>query len=166
MRQMPCRNFKKCDKMQSHFHEIFGKVNKICTEYDIDIKKPRINKCQINRCNVDTESVEDYYRIAFYIPFIDTYITHIQSRFMKHKSIFENFGVLFPKNEYNFEKSKKLYEFYQNVPNCSKNQFASEVKMWRKRVDGQNFKNVFDALEVSVILTFNYNMFVRYFLCI
>lgn len=123
------------------------------------MKKPRVNSRQTGRCNVVAESVEDYYRIAFYIPFIDTYITHLRSFFTKHKLVFENCGTLFPKNDFDVDKCKGLHKFYATVLDCSENGFVSEVKMWRRRVGDQKIKNVFEALDVRII--FKYYIFIR-----
>lgn len=104
----------------------------------------------IFRCNVQTQSIEDYYRISFFVPFLDTFISQLKSRFSEHKSIFQSFGQMFLKQEFNEKKCADLYTFYEDALDCSKSNFLSEVKMWRQRIQGLNIQNALDALLVSV----------------
>ena len=52
---------------------------------------PRRCNQQRNLCNVKAQHVKDFYKIAFYIPFFDTFISQLKSRYSEHKSIFKNF---------------------------------------------------------------------------
>lgn len=114
------------------------------------MKMPRRCSRQKNRCNVEAKTVEEYYKIAFYIPFLDTYISHLQSRFEKHKTVFQSFGQLFLKQEFDEKKCASLYQFYKEILDCSESNFISEVKMWRQRICNQNIENALDALAVSI----------------
>lgn len=140
----------KRENADSTFHVIYEHVARICSEYEITMKLPRRCNQQKNRCNVQAQSIEDYYRISFYIPFLDTLIAELKSRFSEHKSILQSFGQLFLKQEFNEKKCADLYTFYEDVLDCSKENFLSEVKMWRQRIHGQNIQNALDALLVSI----------------
>lgn len=132
----------------SHFHDIFERVKNICAQYEVEIKIPRLASRQKNRCNINVNNAEDYFRIAFYIPFIDAYVTHLHSRFAKHRSIFEGFGILFPKHEFDNEKCRKLHKFYSQTLNATEEEFIAEVKMWRHRFKNNVIQNALDALKV------------------
>lgn len=140
----------KRENVDSCFHIVYQKVSEICSEYEIEMKMPRRCSRQKNRCNVEAKTVEEYYKIAFYIPFLDTYISHLQSRFEKHKTVFQSFGQLFLKQEFDEKKCASLYQFYKEILDCSESNFISEVKMWRQRICNQNIENALDALAVSI----------------
>ncbi|XP_050529454.1 52 kDa repressor of the inhibitor of the protein kinase-like [Daktulosphaira vitifoliae] len=152
----------KRENVNSYFHIIYEKVSEICSEYEIEMKTPRRCERQKYRCNIETQTVEDYYKLAFYIPFLDTYICHLESRFQKHKIVFQSFGQLFLKQEYDEKKCASLYQFYEEVLDCSESNFISEVKMWRQRIHNQNIENALDALSIMNNETFkNVNKMLR-----
>lgn len=140
----------KREHANSNFQVVYENVAKICSEHEITMKLPRRCNQQKNRCNVQTQSIEDYYRISFFVPFLDTFISQLKSRFSEHKSIFQSFGQMFLKQEFNEKKCADLYTFYEDALDCSKSNFLSEVKMWRQRIQGLNIQNALDALLVSV----------------
>lgn len=55
-------------------HLLFIHVEEVCTNLGIEIKIQRYSRRQINRFNLKTNNAEEYYPIAFYIPFLDTYM--------------------------------------------------------------------------------------------
>ncbi|KAI8771531.1 52 kDa repressor of the inhibitor of the protein kinase [Biomphalaria glabrata] len=52
---------------------------------EVEFKIPRQASREINRVNIDTLSVEEYYRIAIYIPMIESMISDLLSRFVSRK---------------------------------------------------------------------------------
>jgi hypothetical protein len=115
---------------EKNLNLLFEHVKEVCSNLGTEIQVPRYNNRQMNRFNLKTEDVEAYYRIAFYIFFLDTYIAHLKSRFLDHKSVLDNFCVLFPKYDFDEKKAEKLFAFYEKVVDCSKQNFLAELKMW------------------------------------
>ena len=81
---------------------------------------------------MNTKNPEVYYRIALYIPFLDTYIANLMNRFLDHNSVWDNFCVLFPNYNFDEEKTEVLFAFYGRVIECSKENSLIHVKMWNQ----------------------------------
>lgn len=62
-----------------------------------------------------------YHITSFYIPFLDTSIFQLKSRFKEHKLMFDSFGQLFLK------EFAALYQFYEDILGRSEGNFISEV---------------------------------------
>jgi len=59
----------------------------------IEISKKRTAGKQINRANPQVSSVEEYYRVTVFVPFIDNFICQLTSRFLNHKTVFEGKAI-------------------------------------------------------------------------
>lgn len=82
---------------------------------------------------MNTKNPEVYYRIALYIPFLDTlHIARLKNKFLEIESFLENFCVLFPNYNFDEEKTEVLFAFYGRVIECSKENSLIHVKMWKQ----------------------------------
>jgi hypothetical protein len=59
---------------ENEFKSIFDEVKTKCDALNIEISLPCKTNVQKNRCNVQENSPEDYFRISLFIPFIDSFI--------------------------------------------------------------------------------------------
>ncbi|CAI6375760.1 unnamed protein product [Macrosiphum euphorbiae] len=67
-------------------------------ELDIDVKVPRLSKKQTNRANHPAKTTEEYYRVSFYIPLLDSIIEDLKSRFLsKENKLLWNLCLLVPR---------------------------------------------------------------------
>jgi len=48
-----------------------------------------------NRMNIKTDDPKKYYRISIFIPYIDSFINQLKTRFIDHKIILNGFQTLF-----------------------------------------------------------------------
>lgn len=139
------------ENAEEYFSKIFQKVSQICKEFDIEVKKPRITSRQTHRCNVETNDIEDYYRISTYIPYLDLFVIHIADRFLKHRKILSTFVCLFPSKTPTLDEEacKQLFEKYSAIlhDDCAE-VFVDEVKLWRRRILDKNIHNSIKALDV------------------
>ena len=96
--------------------------------------------------------------IAIYIPFLDSFISQLQSRFLNHKSVLQGFQCLLPKDPNNspsceqLEAIKHLVDFYFEDLDCDVDSAIAEMKLWYRRLsrvsqDGIP-KNALEALAV------------------
>lgn len=69
------------EKGEEHFKKLFKKCSEMASEMCCEIKKPRITSSQKHRPNQTTETVEDYYRIAIFLPFLDFVLSEMKNRF-------------------------------------------------------------------------------------
>lgn len=63
------------------FKKLFNQAEVMANEIGADITVRRIAGRQTNRPNVQTQSVEEYYRLSVYIPFLDYILSEMSSRF-------------------------------------------------------------------------------------
>ncbi|KAK6980319.1 52 kDa repressor of the inhibitor of the protein kinase, partial [Biomphalaria glabrata] len=61
------------------FHALFAKATVAAMKLEVEFKIPRQASREINRVNIDTILVEEYYRIAIYIPMIESMISDLLS---------------------------------------------------------------------------------------
>ncbi|XP_050517882.1 52 kDa repressor of the inhibitor of the protein kinase-like [Diabrotica virgifera virgifera] len=53
------------------FKRLFEKAQNLASKMETELKKPRLVGLQRNRPNVQTDTVEDYFRLSIYLPFLD-----------------------------------------------------------------------------------------------
>ncbi|XP_022170921.1 zinc finger MYM-type protein 1-like [Myzus persicae] len=82
----------------SIFQDIFENAVSLGNKFGVTISIPRTTKRQANRVNVETDSIEVYYRIAILIPYIETFIEQLKVRFASHKAILVHFNSLISLN--------------------------------------------------------------------
>jgi hypothetical protein len=81
---------------KSKFKIIFNNVKSKFDALNIEISIPRTTSKQKNRCNIQVDLLEDYYKIFLFIPFIDHFLNQLNYRFLSHRSIVENVNVILP----------------------------------------------------------------------
>ncbi|KAG5895776.1 hypothetical protein JTB14_001624 [Gonioctena quinquepunctata] len=84
------------ENAEAQFKNIFDEAKQIADMFDIEIKIPRLASEQTNRANVPAESAMDHYRKSVFIPWVDSFLSGLEDRFAKHKSILKIFMVLLP----------------------------------------------------------------------
>ncbi|KAF0753351.1 zinc finger MYM-type protein 1-like [Aphis craccivora] len=82
------------DNADNKFKIIFNQILNLSEKYNITIKTPRLSKKQVHRNNIPCNDTETYYRIAIFIPFLDTFLQSIEDRFVNHKHIFTGFQYI------------------------------------------------------------------------
>lgn len=80
------------------FSTIFKEVEEIAQLSDIEIKMPRITGRQTQRSNILATSAEQYFRLNIFIPYLDSLITSLKSRFSENSSTGFSLSLLHPKN--------------------------------------------------------------------
>ncbi|KAJ3649397.1 hypothetical protein Zmor_021144 [Zophobas morio] len=63
------------------FKKLFNQVEGLANEIGTEITVRRVTNRQTNRPNIQTQSVEEYYRVSVYIPFLDYLLKEMSSRF-------------------------------------------------------------------------------------
>ncbi|CAH1998865.1 unnamed protein product [Acanthoscelides obtectus] len=120
------------DNAEGEFNQIFKDVETSCKEMDIEMALPRTNSRQTQRNNVPAEVPEEYFRRAYFIPFVDSSINHLKEKLLKHNKIVQGFQVLLPNKHFNEGGLEKLYDFYEHfLEACSFETLLGEVKLWR-----------------------------------
>jgi len=45
---------------------------------------------------LNEKSIEEFYRLAVFIPFLDSFLTQLHDRFLQHKNLLKNLSYLLP----------------------------------------------------------------------
>nr|CAH7741000.1 unnamed protein product [Callosobruchus chinensis] len=112
------------------FLQIFGKAEKVANDLDIEIKLPRITKHQINRSNVATSSIREYYKISIYLRYIDSLISSLNTRFSDDNNPAYFLYILHPYNinkisNDDYQKSISEIEKHYDLDN-----FIPQAESW------------------------------------
>lgn len=118
-----------CDKQNDVFKKIFKEVEVMCVDHEITVRIPRRAGKQIHRCNVSTETRDDYYRVSICIPLFDSVLGEINERFCKHNSILSCSNVYYNnnKNRFTMKILSKRQKFYSKV----RTDFKRRARRWR-----------------------------------
>ena len=119
------------------FSEMYQEIQVVASQIDLELKKPRLVPSQRNRSNVQSETVEDYYRVSVFIPLIDCFICELKARFENHKSIWQGFYSLLSKETaingstvVQIKNIKDLANFYSNDIDKDQSGVEAELKLW------------------------------------
>ncbi|CAI6358376.1 unnamed protein product [Macrosiphum euphorbiae] len=133
---------------QKNFEVIFLAAKKIADKFNVTMTIPRINKRQVHRINVQTNNPEEYFRISVFIPYLDSFISQLKSRFLNHIDILSSFHSLFDENSTK-EEFKILAVFYEEDLNGN-NSIIEEFQLWQRKLKKLEIKpkNSIDALKL------------------
>jgi len=129
---------KELQELRKDFHTIYKEVEVLAEQIGVVLDIPRTAGRQTQRCNIQTTSAEEYYRISAFIPFIDYLINQLNERFLKHKSILTNIQILLPNvvvRASDEDLQGAINAILSQWPNDvlrSSGAFFDELKMWRR----------------------------------
>ena len=86
-----------------------------------------------NKNQDGSETAEEYYRRAIFLPWVDCLVNSMSDRFLKHKKILQSFNCILQYHEKQERTDSfwQLIETYARDMNCSnKNVLLSEFEMW------------------------------------
>lgn len=117
--------------IECEFSIIYKSAKSLLADVGGEITLPRLTPSQRNRCNIQTEDPEKYFRISMAIPLLDDFNNQLKIRFLDHKEVFANLNSLLPSvccNTTTFLDTESL-KLYQNKVNLDLLQ--SEFDLWR-----------------------------------
>lgn len=74
----------------------------------LTLETPRVTSRQKHRSNVPATSMDEYFRLALFLPFIDNFLVQHKDRFNNHERTLELPSALLPKNVAEEEKEPDL----------------------------------------------------------
>lgn len=155
---------------EDNFKRLFKKCMDLASEMNCDIKKPRTTSAQKHRSNqVVNESIEDFYRVSIFIPFLDFVINELNERFPKN--LVEQIGllqklVLIPITD-GFEKDVLAGALFYKPDLPNYDALEGELKIWkhlRKNCTGQDqtqastYKAAADLPNIKILLQIIYTL--------
>jgi len=71
------------------FSKEFLKVNNWCKELNLNISfdLTRIQIQSNKQMGLNEKSIEEFYRLTVFIPFLDSFLTQLHDRFLQHKNL-------------------------------------------------------------------------------
>ena len=114
----------------NYFRDIFEKTVQLAQKVDIELIIPRQCGRQKHRSNPGTISVEEYFRQTVYIPYLDSLISSMESRFCEANSAQFNLALLHPSklcklNRQQFKDTMSTINQVYHIDN-----FESEALSW------------------------------------
>jgi len=99
--------------------------------------------------NIKTDDPEKYYRISIFIPYIDSFINQLKTRFNDHKTILNCFQSLFD-TKVREDDFIKLIDTYKEEFNSPTSVVLEEFKLWQRKLSNMSDKpnNAIDALNI------------------
>ncbi|XP_060855245.1 zinc finger MYM-type protein 1-like [Metopolophium dirhodum] len=135
------------ENVSLEFNKLYNDLNERLNDFEIKIEIPRLAKRQKHRINISTNDPEEYFKIALFIPFLDSYIQQLNDRFINHKNIISGFQMLMNSSTFNEERLKEHVEFYNDSNIKTKN--AINIL---NNCNSDLFPNVFKLLQILVTL--------------
>ncbi|XP_046684428.1 52 kDa repressor of the inhibitor of the protein kinase-like [Homalodisca vitripennis] len=143
------------------FHSLFEEATHMANNFGCKISMPRTVGRQQNRNNTPADTPEVYYRRSIFIPWIESLISSLESRFMKHKDILKGFECLMPtadgsrgKEETSKLNYLQLCCFYKNdiIESGGNNEslLKAEFELWHNsfKTHTNTPRNVIDLLNL------------------
>lgn len=124
--------------IDTEFKSCFEDAKQISDDLDIVIKTPRVCSKQQHRENVSTSNPRDYYRSVVVIPFLDFFLSELNTRFQKEDLTAYTICSLLPINVTNIshkELSKLASELIfwgSDLPCLSVKDLEKELRDWRR----------------------------------
>ena len=104
------------------------------------LEMPRLTARMTNRCNIAATTDEDYFRAAISIPFFNSFILTLESRFTAHKAIIGGFQCLIPANAtvgptiQQTESIQVLGKFYENDLTKFPKDLVPKLTLWFRKL--------------------------------
>ncbi|CAI6355694.1 unnamed protein product [Macrosiphum euphorbiae] len=143
------------DNYKTEFSQIYINVKMAADNVGIELKKKRVISKQTLRDNPNLLdcSIEHYYCVTVFLPYVDYYLMQLTERFINHKAIFEGFNCIFQSESLMVEMEdivafQKLVEFYSST--IDQHSSIAELKMWRVKLVNEKivFTSGLHALDV------------------
>ena len=127
------------DRKEDKFGSLWEKIKLVADAVGVQKARKRIVTLQHNRTNTPAESVEAYYKVAYFYAFLDHTITHLKTRFPEELegALLATYlipGKLSLLSNNVVEKIKKEFEFI--LPQSSS--FEQEVSTWKVHMSEVN----------------------------
>lgn len=148
------------EEADQEFQKVYTEATALCAKLDIDLKLPRLCGKQTNRENYSVASLDEYFRVSVYLPYLDRLIEEFNSLFNDMRGSAAKLQCLIPKyiNKSSFDDLAEVVDFYQTDLSCSASVLEQEFRRWKTKwtMDSADPKpaNAIDALNHCSPLSF------------
>lgn len=152
----------------THFFKgIMESVADVATKLDLEITIPRLSSRQSHRPNYPSATPEEFYRVAVYLPYLDSVISSLKHRFPDQNNVAYSLLELHPTNMKNIARSsftkhiREVEQFY-GIENLSA-EAECWYELWSTRVCDKTFLDLLEdckdffpavaqAIEICLVL--------------
>lgn len=144
-----------------------------CTGLDVRIEIPRRCGRQLYRVNTPASTPEEYFRVAVFIPFLDSYLMQMNERLLAHRSLLTCFSSLLPRKETCLKgldsdalrQVSVLHTTYSKHLECGEIEFIGEMKLYYQHISKlENVpRNALNALQVPEFFPMHHASFIIMF---
>ena len=122
------------------FHQLYTSTQETAQAQEFTLEMLRLTARMTSRCNIAAATDEDYFRAAIFIPFLDSFILTLESRFTAQKAIIVGFPCLIPANPTvgpRIEQTKSIQvsrKFNENDLTKSPQDLVPELTLWFRKL--------------------------------
>ena len=118
------------------YSELYGVAVGLAEKLGVIPSKPRTVGTQRYRSNQPSDSVEQYYKRAIFIPYLDYLLSSLHARFLEHRREVEGLACLIPaqSQKRSFQEFKKACNFYaEDLATRNDPILQAEWELWQKK---------------------------------
>lgn len=125
-----------CASVLQHFRDgdEFQKIfERASAAYGEEIPLPRLTGRQKNRCNVPADTAEQYFKRAYFLPFIDTCLSQLKERFEQQTAIAYQMSTVIPAfmDNCTFSQLEPAAKFYSTFLDGDTLALQTEYTRWQ-----------------------------------
>ena len=129
--------------------DIFPTVNELAEHCGVTLAKPRQCNRQVHRNNYDVTTIEEYYRVAVYIPYVESVIASLEARFIENDDAQIALSRLHPMRIRELDREEYALSMATVSQFYGINNFVTSALTWY-----DHWRNREDALHVLSKLSF------------
>ena len=148
--------------LQSYRDKFFdGIFNRVEEKLGRSVLSPRLTGRQRHRSNHQVATSRDCYRVAVFLPYLDSCLSQLKERFMSHRACGQLLGSLLPSVclARTFDGVREAVQMYASFLDCGvgdvESQFMCWQSHWWRQKESDRPSRVLDALrEARTVGTF------------
>lgn len=130
---------------KEHFSSIFTLALTSANELDVELRVPRLASRQTHRANFNltegTDSVEEYFRLSIFIPYLDSLISSLKSRFETNIQSDITLEKLHPNTIKKYSRTE-LRDISDNLNEFYRIDASHEIELWQSYFSGKDCSNL------------------------
>lgn len=132
-----------------YFNQLWQKSVELADQQNIPVGRPRVAARQVHRNNIPADTLEDYWRLNLYLPFMDHLLTELEDRLCN----------ALPRMKAQYLLSHKIAQLTPEIMEDIRNEYANfidmdeldtELEVWRHRLShGAVVNNLVEGVDAT-----------------
>ncbi|XP_035660282.1 52 kDa repressor of the inhibitor of the protein kinase-like [Branchiostoma floridae] len=139
------------ERADEEFHQVYLSASEMAQRLGQDMEVPRRCRRQTQRCNVEADTPEVYFRRSIFVPFVDGMVEQLTSRFPQLTAHACRALMLIPSNVHSLQQDhiQQLREYYEpDLP--SPLSLQQELRLWKAQWQGVIVTEKPDSLDATI----------------